>query len=225
MNRKWNDTDLVNAINNPETKSLAEVMRKLGLVPKGGTYNIVKKYIDELGLDISHFTGQGHLKGKRHTHRKQPIETFLIENSHIQSYKLKNRLLDENFFEHKCYKCGLSKWNNQNIPIELEHINGVPTDNRLENLTILCPNCHAQTPTYRGKNIKRKAIDYKCSDCGRKISKSATKCKSCTGKKQKRKIDNRPSHDILLEEIKENGYSSTGRKYGVSDNTVRNWLK
>ena len=56
-------------------------------------------------------------------------------------------------FKHKCYKCNLYEWQSKPIPIELEHINGDHFDNRIENLTILCPNCHALTPTYRGKNI------------------------------------------------------------------------
>ena len=54
-----------------------------------------------------------------------------------------------------CEECGLAVWNGRPIPLELDHVNGRYTDNRLENLRILCPNCHAQTPTYRAKNIAR----------------------------------------------------------------------
>ena len=63
--------------------------------------------------------------------------------------KLRKRLIREGFFEHKCYKCKNSKWNNKDIPLELEHKDGDHSNNNLNNLTLLCPNCHAQTPTYR----------------------------------------------------------------------------
>jgi hypothetical protein len=124
----------------------------LGLKEAGGNYAILKKRILDMGLDTSHMTGQGHLKNKSHTYTQKPIEYYLTENSHHQSYKLKNRLLLEGLKEHKCECCGITEWNGKPAPIELDHINGKRYDNRLKNLRILCPNCHAQTDTYRGKN-------------------------------------------------------------------------
>ena len=79
---------------------------------------------------------------------------YLVENSVVQSFKLKGRLIAEGLKEHKCECCGITEWNGKPAPIELDHINGNHHDNRLENLRILCPNCHAQTDTYRGKNKK-----------------------------------------------------------------------
>jgi len=74
----------------------------------------------------------------------------------IQTFKLKHRLIREGILEPKCYRCGLTTWQGLPIPLELEHKNGNPHDNSLDNLTLLCPNCHALTATYRGKNKKSK---------------------------------------------------------------------
>lgn len=80
------------------------------------------------------------------------LEKILVENSTYQSFKLKNKLLKEGLKECKCEKCNNTEWLGKPIPLELHHINGDRTDNRIENLQILCPNCHAQTDNYRGKN-------------------------------------------------------------------------
>jgi 5-methylcytosine-specific restriction endonuclease McrA len=83
---------------------------------------------------------------------KRPLKSYLVENSPYQSNKLRIRLLVEGIKPHQCEVCGNSTWNNKLIPLELDHINGVNNDNRLENLRIICPNCHAQTEHYRGNN-------------------------------------------------------------------------
>lgn len=134
--------------------SFAQVLKKIGLAPKGGNYRILQRKIKEFGLDISHFTGKAHLKGKTHNWSKQfPLENILVENSNYQSYKLKNRLIKQDLIVNKCSECGLQDtWNGKKINLHLDHINGNNTDNRLENLRMLCPNCHSQTDTYTGKN-------------------------------------------------------------------------
>ena len=135
--------------------SKAQVLKGMGLVPIGGNYKTIDRKIRMLGIDISHFTGQGHLKGKSHNWKPStPIEEILIENSIYggSGNSIKKKLFEAGLFEKKCYSCGLSEWLGQNIPLELEHKNGNNSDNRIENLTLLCPNCHALTITYRGKN-------------------------------------------------------------------------
>ena len=133
--------------------SISESLIRIGLKPSGANYATFHKYIKEYNIDTSHFSGQGHLKGKSHDWSiKKPIEEYLVENSGASRSNLRKRLIKDGIFEARCYKCNNTEWNGQPISLELEHINGIRDDNRLPNLTILCPNCHAQTPTYRGRN-------------------------------------------------------------------------
>ena len=139
-----------------KSSSIAGVCRLLKLVPSGGNYRIIHNAIEKYKIDTSHFTGQGwniNLKFKPFEGKK--IEEILVENSTYQSYKLKKRLIAEGIKKSVCESCGQSEWLEQPIPLELHHINGNNSDNRLENLRLLCPNCHALTDSYRGKN-KRK---------------------------------------------------------------------
>ena len=131
--------------------SLRQVLVKLGVAPYGGNYSVLKKAIHHYQLDISHFSGQAWNKGKTLPPRHS-LHAYLTNKVAIQSYKLKNRLIKEQIFKHQCVSCNRTKWNGLPIPLELDHIDGNNKNNRLENLRLLCPNCHALTPTYRSKN-------------------------------------------------------------------------
>lgn len=152
MRYKYSDKDLSDAVAN--STSVRQVLSKLKLKEAGGNYFTVKQRIKKLNLNCSHFTGHLNNKGKVLGH-KRPLEDYLTNKHTIQSHKLRLRLISEGYFEHKCYRCFNSEWNNLPIPLELEHKDGNHSNNNLNNLTILCPNCHAQTSTYRGRNISK----------------------------------------------------------------------
>jgi 5-methylcytosine-specific restriction endonuclease McrA len=152
--RKWTDEQFIKAVS--DSLSYAEVLRKLGLKPSGSNYDTVKRKISELNLDITHMTGQAWNQGDKYKPIKQarPLSEILVQHSTwINTNKLKIRLLKEGVKEHICECCGRTEWLEKPIALELHHINGVKDDLRLENLQILCPNCHAFTDNYRGKNI------------------------------------------------------------------------
>jgi len=152
--RSWSDDHLIEAVK--KSTSFRSVIRNLGLVPAGGNYTQVQRRIKFLELDTSHFTGKRWNVGiKYHTNTRSELNVLLTIDSGVQSYKLKKRLFEEGIKQPKCELCGWSKQaEDGRIPVELDHINGVHTDNRIENLRILCPNCHSLQPTHRGKNKK-----------------------------------------------------------------------
>ena len=146
---KYSEEQLIEAVKT--STSYRQVLRKLGVAPYGGNYDVLRKAIKHFGLNTSHFSGQAWNKGKK-LPPKRDINQYLNNELPIQSYKLRNRLLKEGVFEHKCANCHRHTWLDQLIPLELDHINGNNKDNRFINLRLLCPNCHALTPTYRSKN-------------------------------------------------------------------------
>jgi hypothetical protein len=161
VRKKYTEEQLVKAVS--ENQSVAGVLRQLGLKAAGANYSNINKHIKELSLDTSHWKGQGWNKGCTFGPKRE-LSAYLVDNTlrnepQIGSNSLRKRLIREGIKEHKCECCGITEWNSFPTPLELDHINGNHFDNRLENLRILCPNCHAQTPTYRGKNKSRSNSD------------------------------------------------------------------
>lgn len=150
--RTWSDDDLRREVAN--AISLQQVIRGLGLKSSGSIYKVLYKRIKELDLDMSHFKGQRWQQGIA-PGNKRSTEDYLNNKFPINSHALKLRLLAEGYLERKCYACGLIEWMGKPIPIELEHIDGENSNNTLLNLTILCPNCHAQTKTYKVRKSAR----------------------------------------------------------------------
>lgn len=141
----------------PTARSVAEVSRRLGLPENGRGHARIRDRILALGLDTSHMTGRGWARGRTNPsgRTKRPLERLLVNGSAVPSARLRRRLIEEGIFLPRCSRCGGQEWCGGPMPLELDHINGDRRDNRLENLRLLCPNCHALTPTYRGRNIGR----------------------------------------------------------------------
>jgi len=160
--KKWTDKQLIDSVK--INKSIYGILREMGLKINGGSHKIIKNRINELNLDTSHFTGKGWCKAEKHEEFikkfiEYPLEDVLIKNStYLHTCGLKRKLLKAKILEDKCYKCGIVIWQDEPISLYVHHINGDRTDNRVENLTILCPNCHSQIPNYTKKIKPKKKI-------------------------------------------------------------------
>lgn len=132
--------------------SYSDCLRSLGLTTSGGSStDILKRRIEELNCDISHFGSKPKSNGG--SHPTYLLDEILIENSNYANIaRLKSRLVSEGRLEYKCAICGISEWRGLPLSLHLDHENGVNNDHRIENLRFLCPNCHSQTDTYAGKN-------------------------------------------------------------------------
>jgi 5-methylcytosine-specific restriction endonuclease McrA len=152
--RKWNGADVERLVK--ESTNWSEVMRGLSLATSGNTKKYIQKYCSDNDIDTSHFTGQRWAKGKKNVFKQGfeaiPLEEILVENStYTWSRNLKNKLIAVGLKKSECESCGLSKWLGKPMPLQLDHVNGNRTDNRIDNLKILCPNCHCLTPTWGNK--------------------------------------------------------------------------
>ena len=148
---RWTNEQLMAAVR--DSTNYAQVIRKLGLVAAGGNYDQVRERIKSLALDTSHFnfSACGWSRGLKLQHA--PITRLLVAGRMTSSHKLKQRLFREGLKQPKCELCGWAeRAPDGRVPVELDHINGDRFDNRLENLRILCPNCHSLQPTHRALN-------------------------------------------------------------------------
>ena len=172
MKKNYSEQDIKHAV--AESKSIAGVLRLLGLRPVGGNYKTVHKAIKNLHLDTSHFTGQGWNVGLGFKPRTPfSDDAIFVDNSDYRcSWRLRERYKKKTGVNN-CENCGLSEWQGQTIPLEIHHINGINTDNRLENLQLLCPNCHALTSNYRGRAHLSALFEKRDVEC-RKFKETST---------------------------------------------------
>ena len=143
-----------------DSRSVAEAMRRCGLDPTNGS--AVRRFVrqlDDLGIARHSVAGQAWAKGTTRPGRPpRPLQEILVRDSPYRggSSKLRQRLIDDGVLRPACSHCGLTSWQGQPAPLRLDHINGDPSDNRRENLRLLCANCDALTETYCGRNIGRR---------------------------------------------------------------------
>lgn len=200
-----------------QCETYKQVIQCLGLNINGTNYSKVKKMISDNKLSTNHFLSSSEFM-KKYGNNKEVLSMskILIENSNYPRGSLKKRLVREKLIEYKCKICeNKGEWMGKKISLILDHINGVNNDNRLENLRFLCPNCEATLDTHCGGNVKNKK--------NKKIPLKPINF-NILKNKHLRKV-NRPSLEILLNDVSKIGYVATGKKYGVSDNTIRKWIK
>ena len=194
---------------------MSELLGYFWMENKGGNYKTCRKRISELQIDTSHFLKRTDSSNYSRRVTKTKLIDKLTVNSNYNRYHLKKLLIKYDLIKYECSKCKNNGiWENEKLTLQLEHKNGISNDNRIENLTFLCPNCHSQTNTFAGRSFNKHKI--KPSDINpnwRNNPKYST-----------RKVV-RPTKEILEIELKTNTLVSLGKKYRVSDNAVRKWCK
>lgn len=148
----YSANELQNILDN--SSSYIDAVRKMGL---SGSSNVVtlKRIINEYSLSLDKMNINRRVRmsdtTKSQNRRKTALE-IIKDSKVISSHKLKERLIEDGIKERRCENCGLTEWMGKIIPLELHHKDGNHSNNDLDNLQLLCPNCHAQTDTYKGKN-------------------------------------------------------------------------
>jgi hypothetical protein len=193
--------------------------------------------VDEVWqIPTAHFDPQRARQRGLQRPRLTPIEEILVEGSTFNRSNLKQRLYEAGLKARACELCGQGEeWRGQPMSLILDHINGVPNDNRLENLRIVCPNCAATLSTHCGR--KNRLAERACERCGKAFQPRQRKQRYCsvycgarhnlrrrTPKPQRRKVA-RPTYAQLLADLDDMSVVAVGRKYGVSDNAVRKWVR
>lgn len=196
------------------SNSYGDLLRKIGLNPKGGNPATLKKIIEEYNLDETQLNKNRHNLYSQNSiiprmKRKKSMEDILSNKAPFYfSNQLLKRLIDEGYKTYKCEECGINTWMGKPLVLQLDHIDGNHLNNSYENLKVLCPNCHSQTNTFAGKNTSRSKLNN---------TKKIIKIKN--------RISKTPpvTREELKELIRNNSMTEVGRQFGVTDNSIRKW--
>ena len=217
--------------------SYAEALRRLGMRPAGGNHRTLQKYVEVWEIPTDHFDP---IFAQRRQRRREvtPLEEVLVEHSTYSRGCLKRRLYATGLKQRMCELCGQGElWRGRRMALILDHSNGVATDNRIENLRIVCPNCASTLDTHCGRNL-RLVQDRVCEECGASYRPGHVEQRFCSlycgrhherphtriPRPETRKVP-RPTYQQLKEDLARMSFLAVGRKYGVSDNAVRKWMR
>jgi 5-methylcytosine-specific restriction endonuclease McrA len=164
------DEQFVELVRN--STNISEVLFKLGYSVKGNSWGFsqVRRRMEALNLTPQQFKGKSALKTS--DDRLVNPENLLCKNSKHARNVLRRYILSNNLIPYRCAICGITHWNNKALSLELDHINGINNDNRLENLRFLCPNCHSQTTTYGSRNQQKNESKYEITEDLRQLVES-----------------------------------------------------
>jgi hypothetical protein len=218
-----------------ESLSFSEALRRLGLRAAGGNHNTLKKYVALWNISVDHFDPYGtQRRGGAHARQPRPLAEILVEHSTFHRGHLKDRLFREGIKPRHCELCGQGEeWRGRRMGLILDHINGVADDHRLENLQIVCPNCAATLDTHCGRQNRKERHCRGCDQVFRPRTSRQSYCSRECGlrappkpgpRPATRKVT-RPPYAQLQREVHALGWSAVGRRYGVSDNAVRKWVR
>ena len=160
---KLSDEQFVELLKNSST--ISEVLFKLGYSVKGNSWGFakVKQRMSDLNLDGSIFKGKSPITKYGTLHKVNASDILKPNCKHARSV-LRRYVIKNNLIPYRCAICGCVEWQGRTLSLELDHINGINNDNRIENLRFLCPNCHSQTTTYGSRNQQRNDSEYEITD-------------------------------------------------------------